>query len=141
MVLFSMALVGFAGYAMCAVSGWLQARFFWRYLGVFFASSGFFSCITIIITWTINNQHSETSRGTGMAILNVVGQCGPLLGTRLYPEADAPYYVRGMTVCASFMLFVAFLALVLRTMLARENRKLDVQINTGSRKDGFRYLI
>ncbi|ERF68332.1 hypothetical protein EPUS_02788 [Endocarpon pusillum Z07020] len=67
-----------------------------RYGGVFGAAMGFFSAITLIITWTLNNQQSDTGKGTGLAILNVVGQCGPLVGTRLYPESDAPFFVRGM---------------------------------------------
>jgi len=58
-----------------------------------------------------------------MTILNLVGQCGPLLGTRLYPDADAPYYVRGMVVCSAAMGVVFVLALVLRRLLARENAR------------------
>lgn len=58
-----------------------------------------------------------------MTILNLIGQCGPLLGTRLYPDADAPYYVRGMVVCSVAMSIVFALALVLRRILARENAR------------------
>lgn len=71
----------------------------------------------------MNNQQSETGRGVGMTILNVVGQCGPLIGTRLYPDRDAPGYVRGMAVCAGAMAGVVVLAGVLRVVLVRENRR------------------
>ncbi|KAF1982195.1 MFS general substrate transporter [Aulographum hederae CBS 113979] len=111
------------GYALIALAGSLRWPPFWRYIGIYPACAGFFSAITLIITWTINNQESESGRGTGMAILNVVGQCGPLLGTRLYPDTDAPYYVRGMSVCAVFMVLVAVLAMGLRFMLSRENAR------------------
>lgn len=57
-----------------------------------------------------------------MAILNVIGQCGPLLGTRLYPDSDGPFYVRGMFVCAFFMAVTAILTLTLRWVLSRANR-------------------
>ena len=57
-----------------------------------------------------------------MAILNVIGQCGPLLGTRLYPDSDGPFYVRGMLVCAGFMGLVAVLTISLRWVLVRANR-------------------
>ena len=59
----------------------------------------------------------------GMTILNVIGQCGPLIGTRLYPDEDKPYYVTGMTVCAAAMLIVFALSVILRIILIRENRR------------------
>jgi hypothetical protein len=97
-----------------------------RYVGVYGAAMGFFSAVTLIITWTLNNQHSTTSKGTGMTIIQVVGQCGPLLGVRLFPKSQAPYYVPGMSICAAFMLLVAILALALRWDLARKNRSQNV---------------
>ena len=96
-----------------------------RYFGVYGAAMGFFSAITLIITWTLNNQHSPTGKGTGMTILNVIGQCGPLVGVKLFPKGDGPYYVRGMAVCAGFMLGVAVLAAGLTWDLKRRNRRLE----------------
>ena len=72
----------------------------------------------------MNNQESNAKKGTGMTILNLIGQIGPLLGTRLYPDSDKPYYERGMTVCAIAMLLVLALSLLLRAVLIRENRKI-----------------
>ena len=54
-------------------------------------------------------------------MLNLLGQVGPLLGTRLYPDSDKPYYVKGMAVCGFFMFLVAVLAWWLRRLLVREN--------------------
>ena len=117
------AIMGSLGYLLIAIAGALRANFWWRYFGVFPAASGFFSAITLILAWTINNQDSDSKRGTGVAILNLVGQFGPLLGTRIYPDSDRPYYVKGMSICSGFMILVAILALVLRTILAAENRR------------------
>ncbi|MCJ1312939.1 hypothetical protein MMC25_006615 [Agyrium rufum] len=103
-----------------------------RYAATYLATIGFFSAITIIITWTINNQASDEAKGTGVAMLNILGQLGPLLGTRLYPESDAPYYVRGMAVCGGFMVLVAVLAGVLRVRLRRENERLLREWRVGS---------
>ncbi|KAL8940976.1 MAG: hypothetical protein Q9211_002023 [Gyalolechia sp. 1 TL-2023] len=72
-----------------------------------------------------DNQGSDTRRGTGIAILNIVGQCGPLLGTNIFPKDESPRYFKGMWVSAAFTLFTAFLALGLRTLLVWENKKLD----------------
>lgn len=97
---------------------------FLRYLCIFPATAGFFSAVTIIIVWSMDNRVAHEGKGTGVAILNVIGQCGPLIGTRLYPDADGPWYVRGMMICFLFMIFVAALAITLRLLLARANRKL-----------------
>ena len=96
-----------------------------RYLSVYGAAMGFFSAVTLIITWTLNNQPSASGRGMGMTILNVIGQFGPLIGVRLFPKSQAPYYVQGFTVCAAFMMGVAVLAAILRIYLIRLNRKME----------------
>ncbi|KAK6515288.1 hypothetical protein TWF506_007633 [Arthrobotrys conoides] len=120
------ALAGAFGYGVLAFAPQLGlSDWKWRYAAVYFAASGIFSAIAIIIPWTIGNSESAEGRGTGVAILNLVGQCGPLLGTRLYPARDGPYYTMGMTICGGFMLAVAGLAFWLRVMLAKENRKRD----------------
>lgn len=93
-----------------------------RYVGVYGAAMGFFSAVTLIITWTLNNQQSATGKGTGMTIIQVIGQFGPLLGVRLFPKNQGPYYVPGMFTCAGFMLLVAVLAYALRWDLERRNR-------------------
>lgn len=95
-----------------------------RYVGVYGAAMGLFASVTLIITWTLNNQATATGRGTGLTILNVIGQCGPLIGVHLFPESQGPYYIQGMSVCAGFMAVgVAGLAFVLRIVLKRANSK------------------
>ncbi|KAF6235417.1 hypothetical protein HO173_006613 [Letharia columbiana] len=115
------ALLGGFGYLSIAIGGMLRADSRWRYAGVYPAAAGFFSAITLILTWTINNQNSDSKRGTGVVMLNLLGQFGPLVGTRLYPDSDKPYYVKGMAVCSLFMFLVALLAWWLRRLLTREN--------------------
>ncbi|KIN00512.1 hypothetical protein OIDMADRAFT_200096 [Oidiodendron maius Zn] len=117
------ALLSASGYAFIAIAGAMGWGIWWRYAGIYPAAVGFFSVITIIITWTINNQESESSRGTGFAMLQLIGQMGPLVGTRLYPDSHAPLYISGMSTCAAAMVLVAVLALVLRFYLARLNKK------------------
>ena len=96
-----------------------------RYLGVFLAASGIFPSISNILPWVLNNQGSDTRRGAGILLLNVVGQCGPLLGTNVFPTTEAPRYVKGMAISAAFTFFTGVLAFGLRTLLQMQNRKLD----------------
>ncbi|KAK5117361.1 hypothetical protein LTR62_005978 [Meristemomyces frigidus] len=117
------ALLAMLGYVLLALAPVLGIGHVMRYLAVLPVCTGFFSAVTIVITWTVNNQVSDEGKGTGMAVLNVIGQMGPLVGTRLYPDAEGPYYVKGMSVCAGAMALVAVLALVLRFVLEAENAR------------------
>ncbi|KAL4919543.1 major facilitator superfamily domain-containing protein [Aspergillus aurantiobrunneus] len=127
-----------------------------RYLCVYPATSGFFSAITLIITWSMDNRVAKEGKGASVAILNIIGQCGPLLGTRLYPATDGPWYVRGMAVCAVFMGVVAGLAVALRITLQQANarqmgtesdgtdREREVLIlgsGAGTKEESFTYII
>lgn len=119
LMIIGLSLIGGVGYILLAACKSVAMRYF----GVFLAAAGVFPAISNILPWTINNQGSDSKRGTGIALLNIVGQCGPLLGTRLFPASDAPYYVKGMDVCAGFMFFNALLALALRAYLVWENKE------------------
>lgn len=46
-------------------------------------------------TWTINNRDSDSKNGTGVAMLDGIGQLGSLIERRLYPNSDAPHYIKG----------------------------------------------
>lgn len=122
----SLTAIGGIGYVILATSRSVGARYF----AIFIAAAGIFPAIGNILPWVINNQGSDTRRGAGIVILNLIGQCGPLLGTRMYPTSEGPYYVKGQSVCAAFLFFCCFLALMLRTLLAWENEKLDRKYGT-----------
>ena len=77
----------------------------------------------------VDNQGSDTRRGAGLVLINLIGQCGPILGTRVYPASEGPRFVKGMSICAAFMLFTAVMALMLRTLLILENTKLEKERN------------
>jgi MFS family permease len=135
------AALALGGYLFLTIAGRVQLEsHILRYLAVYPICAGFFSAVTIVITWTVNNQASDEGKGTGMAVLNVIGQMGPLVGTRLYPDSDGPYYVRGMAVCAGAMATVCVLAFVLRLVLLRENKKMRLRATEGG-QPGFIYMI
>lgn len=113
------ASIASAGYLVLALSRDTLTR----YCAIFFVASGFFSVVACVIAWTVNNQSSESGKGTGMVMLNTIGQCGPLIGTRLYPESNAPYYENGMIICSISMFIVALLAILLRRHLALLNQE------------------
>lgn len=135
--LIALALLSSLSYLAIAATGYFHDHLpqswhiFIRYICVYPAISGFFAAITLIITWSMDNRVEKEGKGASIAILNLIGQCGPLLGTRLYPESDGPWYIRGMALCAFFMAVVAVLAGVLRILLVRANRAAERRGRTG----------
>ncbi|KAH0264200.1 MFS general substrate transporter, partial [Aureobasidium melanogenum] len=123
------------GYLLLAISPILHLSSTAQYMCIFPITSGFFSAVTTVIVWTVNNQQSEEGRGSNAALLNVIGQLGPLLGTRLYPESDAPNYRKGHVLCAVFMGLVAVLATILRLLLVRANASLR-EGRTSAKEEG-----
>jgi MFS family permease len=140
-LLMAHACLAASGYAMLILPGLgLNFGAIVRYLAVFPICAGFFSAVTLLITWTVNNQRSDEGKGAGVALLNFIGQMGPLLGTRLYPDHEGPFYLRGMTVCAVAMVTAALLTGLLRVLLKRENERIRSRQN-GRREEMFLYLL
>jgi MFS family permease len=121
LMIIGLSLIGATGYVILAAVTSTGVRYFAIYL----AAAGIFPAIANILPWVLNNQGTDSKRGSGMALLNIIGQCGPLLGTRIYPKSEGPYYRKGFIICAAFMFFNGFLALVLRTLLQKQNKKLE----------------
>lgn len=126
LMVFVLSLIGGTGYILLAT----VANVWVRYFAVFLVASGVFPAISNVLPWVANNQGNDTGRGVAIVILNLVGQCGPVLGTRMYPTTDGPNYVRGHSVCAGFLFFNALVAITLRTWLSRENKRWDREFGT-----------
>ncbi|GAB7355085.1 hypothetical protein MBLNU459_g5671t2 [Dothideomycetes sp. NU459] len=131
------AVLAMGGYTLLALASPLSLPNALRYLCIFPITAGFFSCVCLVIVWTVNNQQSDEGKGTGIALMNIIGQLGPLLGTRLYPDADGPFYTMGHSLCAGSMGLVAVLAIALRIVLQRANSKLGS--DPGSVQSGAAY--
>ncbi|GJN88248.1 hypothetical protein Rhopal_001213-T1 [Rhodotorula paludigena] len=116
-----LALLGGAGYLILALATLTGVRYF----AIFLCATGIFPVIGLTLPLTASLTPDDSKRGASFLLLNLLGQCGPFLGTRLYPADEGPYYVKGMSIACAFMFFVALLALALRLLLIRENRRRD----------------
>ncbi len=94
-------IVGAIGYLMLACLKSTAAR----YVGIWLIINGLFPFIPILYMWLMANQMSESKKGLGLVIFATIGQCGPLLGTHLFPSKDQPYYVKGTATSAGLLLF------------------------------------
>ena len=114
------ALVAAIGFIIQATAVSPAARYFGVFLGV-----QIFCCVALTLSWVANIHATESRRAGGMVILATIGQCGPLLGTNVFPATEAPLFRKGMWISAAFCLFVSFLCVGLSTYLIRENRRLE----------------
>ncbi|KAL1879731.1 hypothetical protein Daus18300_001568 [Diaporthe australafricana] len=155
------ALSSALGYAFLALSHRMNSGFgkglnMLRYMAIYPAAAGFFCVVVLTIAWNVNNSRGPAHKGGGFALMQVIGQTGPLIGTRLYPKTDGPWFTGGMGVCAAAMFGVAALALGLRAYLARANRRSESDERRGGLEEeerlftsdnpvykgaGFRYML
>lgn len=96
-----------------------------RYFGLFLAVPGVYASHAIIMTWTGDNQGSDSKRGVAFIVLHVFGLTGPILGTRLFPKTQEPRYLEGIWVTVGFIGLTVVVTGVYRVYLARLNRQLD----------------
>ncbi|KAF5018325.1 hypothetical protein F66182_9699 [Fusarium sp. NRRL 66182] len=95
-----------------------------RYVGTFFAVL-IFVTTSIVLIWNANTNSTSSKRAGGLWIIMTVGQCGPLLGTNVFPSNQSPLYREGSWICCAFALLSGVTALVLSFCLWQENEKMD----------------
>ncbi|KAK4547753.1 hypothetical protein LTR36_000711 [Oleoguttula mirabilis] len=113
------AITGAIGFVLQATCSTTAVRYF-----AIFLSVQIFASVALLLSWTANIHATESKRAGAYTVLATIGQCGPLLGTNVFPESEAPYYRKGMWISASFCLLVAVLSGVLSCWLIYENRKM-----------------
>ncbi|PWY69177.1 hypothetical protein BO94DRAFT_477823, partial [Aspergillus sclerotioniger CBS 115572] len=114
------ALVAAVGYNVLATQTTVAARYF----GLFLATQVFVS-IALILTWVGNTHATDSKRAGAFAILATGGQCGPILGTNIFPYSDKPYYRKGMWISCCACLAVVVMGCCQMFLLWRANQRLD----------------
>ncbi|KAI8656184.1 MFS domain-containing protein [Fusarium keratoplasticum] len=96
-----------------------------RYFATFLVCAGVFPAVALTFTWVTDNQGSSSKRGAGLTIFGMVGQCGPILGARIFPKSEGPYYEKGMWICCGVLFCASFVAIILSLSLRWQNRQRD----------------
>lgn len=96
-----------------------------RYGAVWFVVLSLFSFIPLAYSWLISNSLGESKKGLALTMFGMVGQMGPILGTRLFPAKEQPYYRRGMFVSAGMLMGAIVIASLALVYLSVKNRKKD----------------
>jgi len=95
-----------------------------RYFGIFLATI-IFTSVALTLSWVANTHATDSKRAAALAILSTGGQCGPVLGTNIFPPEDKPYYRKGMWISCGACLLVFFFASLQSFLLWRENKRRD----------------
>lgn len=114
------ALIAAIGYIILATTSGVAPRYF----GLFLATLIFVS-VAQCLTWVGNTHATDSKRAAGLALLATGGQCGPILGTRIFPKSDKPYYRKGMWISCGACLLVVVAACIQMMILHRANVKRD----------------
>jgi peptidoglycan/LPS O-acetylase OafA/YrhL len=116
------ALLAAVGYIILGTTSGTGPRYFALFLSVLI-----FVSVAMTLTWVGNTHATDSKRAVALAILATGGQCGPVLGTNIFPKSDAPYYRKGMWISCGACLLVVVTASMQMGLLHRANKKRDAK--------------
>ena len=74
------ATIGAIGFIIQATATSTSVRYF-----AIFLSVQIFASVALLLAWSANIHATESKRAGGYVVLATLGQCGPLLGTNIFP--------------------------------------------------------
>ncbi|KAJ3874257.1 MFS transporter [Lentinula edodes] len=109
------------------VEGVLAPTAFKARYGVLCVAVSFaFASIPPLLSWLTANLQTTGAATLGVPMNVSMGAIGQIIGVYIYKASEAPGYPTGHFTNAAFALLGSFLALVLRTVYVRWNRKLGI---------------
>ncbi|KAH8891984.1 MFS general substrate transporter [Thozetella sp. PMI_491] len=97
-----------------------------RFFAMFLMPMGSMASYQIVVSWVANSFPTPPAkRSATIAICNMLGNSASIYGSYMYPSSDAPRYFKGGVANIFICLAVAALALILRVVHQRENRRLE----------------
>jgi len=96
-----------------------------RYVSMFLMASGY-AGFALTLVWVSNAiPRPPTKRAAAIGIVNGFGNLGNLVGSYAWKAQWGPGYHQSMEIGIASLAFSSVLALVIRQMLVRENKRLD----------------
>ncbi|KAI9802141.1 MAG: hypothetical protein M1833_002062 [Piccolia ochrophora] len=126
-----------------------------RYLAMMLMVPGVYTGYVVALAWISNTlPRPPAKRAAALAAINAVSNASQIYAAYMYPPSQDPRYVIAMAVNSATAIFGIISATVLRIMLTKLNRKLDLGENVdgvagaggaglpseGSKR-GFRFLV
>ncbi|KAJ5930162.1 hypothetical protein N7466_005655 [Penicillium verhagenii] len=142
-------MVSVVGGVICTATTNTGARFF----AMFLMPMGAVSAYQIILAWVANSfPRPLVKRSAAIALANMIGNTASIYGSYMWPDSDGPRYVPGGTATAVIALLVAIVAVVIRLVHVKMNKRLEEAETShdlpsvgaddpDSRVVGFRYIL
>lgn len=120
-----------------------------RYFGAMIMMPGIYTAFNMSMVWTANTIYRPPAkRAAAVALNNAISTLSGIYSSYLYPDNAGPRYVLAFSVNAGMALMAIVAATVLRFVLVRENRKLELreqedepEARNVAVRPGFRYLV
>lgn len=97
-----------------------------RYFAMMLMVGGGHGANAVVLAWTQKTMlRPRIKRAAAVAFVNAFGNISQVWTSYLWPDSDKPRYVLAMSVNSGFALGTILLALVMRIVLQRANKKLD----------------
>lgn len=122
-----------------------------RYVAMMLMVPGVYTAFVVAIVWISNTlPRPPAKRATALAFINAVSNASSIYASYMYPKTAGPRYVVAMSVNCGMIFLAMCMALTLRIMLVRLNKKLDRgeavdgAVNEGTvaaGQKGFRYKV
>ncbi|KAI1870801.1 uncharacterized protein JN550_004947 [Neoarthrinium moseri] len=120
-----------------------------RYFGAMIMLPGIYTGFNMSMLWTANTIHRPAAkRAAAVAFNNSIGTICSIYGSYLYPNNSAPRFILAFCVNGAMAVLAICASIVLKIVLKRENRKLELreqELETAGQHrgsgNGFRYLV
>ncbi|KAF8624305.1 hypothetical protein AX15_005936 [Amanita polypyramis BW_CC] len=101
------------------------ASFGGRYASMFLMACGYAGFSLTLVWLSSSISRPPTKRAAAIGIVNGVGNVGFVIGSYIWRQEWAPLYHPSMAISLGALCFSIAIALIIRQILVRENRKLD----------------
>lgn len=107
------------------------------YVGTFFAATGIYPSVALVLCWPAINVSGQTKRATANALQISIGNLGAVLGTQLYRANSGPRYILGHSFALGYLALNLVVVSALWVVLNRENAEKVKMLESEPHTPGF----
>jgi hypothetical protein len=96
-----------------------------EYAGLFLVAMGAYSAMPVIVCWFNMNLGGHHRRAVGTAWQVAFGNIGGIIATYAFLPGDAPKYVKGYSICLSFLCLSALSCCIYGLSVWTQNKRRD----------------
>lgn len=93
-----------------------------RYGGCFMLASGLYTAMPILLCWVSLNFSGHTRKSVGTAFIIGFGNIGGIVAAFIFPNQDAPRYLKGLSISLAFTVFALIVLFVYCGLLMYRNK-------------------